>query len=734
MSASPGLSAVFGPHGVGGYYGSSGYGGNAPVITAVDYSVSIPSQIQSGTLTAVKLTALGTNGRTATAYTGTANLTSSDSGATFYASSTSTTPITSIAFVNGTATVYVKFANAGRQTVTATDGTISSIAGSAGTLVTTPDVVTQYFMVLNPTVVSGSPMTVKIYAEDANGFVVKNYATPSDFTLTSTDTKAVLPSSVKFVNGVATVQVTFETGNATGMTESLTAADRANKLTQTVSTSVVTDAASDYAINLPPVVRAGQPVSVQVYTVDATGHIVKGYSGSAKVTITGSSTTSENVSFTNGVATFSVTFASAAAGTQGTVTVADQAAANPLPTAEAFTAVISSSRLGWRRRRRFWRLGRKRFRRERWKWFERVRRQRFRQHRHRSAQRVHQHELVGLCCPIEVSGAVTAVAGSWTVPTVTGSGTGYSAIWVGIDGYQSSTVEQIGTEQDAGGDYAWYEMYPAASQTISSLAASAGDNITASVAYSNGTFTLTIKDTTTGNRSPPNGPGANLQRSSAEWIVEAPSSGGVLPLANFGTATFTSARQRSMARPARSTIRPGQSPSTWQAAAARGSHDLGPDLTGDGFSVSYDSSGGSSGIGGFGFGVLVVWVSALMRRAVIARTAARPRLPHNWPRENYCLHRSSTFSTCKESLNGITTRSEWHVPELAKGMASQNTTPFASGRGVPPRRHLEDLNETLIQCGKTPRFEGEACVALTDCPRTSVSTTRPQGESCFFLK
>ena len=46
--------------------------------------------------------------------------------------------------------------------------------------------------------------------------------------------------------------------------------------------------------------------------------------------------------------------------------------------------------------------------------------------------------------------SVSAVSGSWIVPTVTGSsrGTTYSAVWVGIDGYSDSTVEQIGTEED----------------------------------------------------------------------------------------------------------------------------------------------------------------------------------------------------------------------------------------------------------------------------------------------
>ena len=165
-------------------------------------------------------------------------------------------------------------------------------------------------------------------------------------------------------------------------------------------------------------------------------------------------------------------------------------------------------------------------------------------------------------------GAVSTVSGSWTVPTVTAStrkGTDYSAVWVGIDGFNSSTVEQIGTEQDASANgatsyYAWYEMYPAGSVNITSTnyrtgvttdPVKPGDAVTASVAYT-GTnqFTLTINDTTQGwsystvqqmGSSGRHGGGSQAQRSSAEWVVEAPSMGGILPLANFGTVTFTGA-------------------------------------------------------------------------------------------------------------------------------------------------------------------------------------------------
>ena len=61
--------------------------------------------------------------------------------------------------------------------------------------------------------------------------------------------------------------------------------------------------------------------------------------------------------------------------------------------------------------------------------------------------------------------AFSAVTGSWSVPAVTcpTSATSYSSQWIGIDGAQSQTVEQDGTESDCFGgtpNYdAWYEMY-----------------------------------------------------------------------------------------------------------------------------------------------------------------------------------------------------------------------------------------------------------------------------------
>ena len=147
------------------------------------------------------------------------------------------------------------------------------------------------------------------------------------------------------------------------------------------------------------------------------------------------------------------------------------------------------------------------------------------------------------------AGAVTAVSGSWTVPTVTGSGTSDSAAWVGIDGFNSSTVEQTGTAMDIVNGHAeysaWYEMFPAAEVTIRNLTINPGDTIAASVTYNTAAndFVLTITDVTDGNTFTTTQSAPNAQRSSAEWIVEAPSNNaGVLPLANFGSVSFANAQ------------------------------------------------------------------------------------------------------------------------------------------------------------------------------------------------
>jgi hypothetical protein len=146
------------------------------------------------------------------------------------------------------------------------------------------------------------------------------------------------------------------------------------------------------------------------------------------------------------------------------------------------------------------------------------------------------------------TGTYTSVSASWTEPTGICSGSAkYSSFWVGLDGYNSGSVEQTGSEVDCSGTravyYAWYEMYPAASVSYSNTVRP-GDHFNASVTYTgSNNFNLTISDTTQGWSHTHVGILAGAARSSAEVIVEAPcctASGGILPLADFGTVNIAS--------------------------------------------------------------------------------------------------------------------------------------------------------------------------------------------------
>jgi len=199
-----------------------------------------------------------------------------------------------------------------------------------------------------------------------------------------------------------------------------------------------------------------------------------------------------------------------------------------------------------------------------------------------------------------LTSSVTSASGSWVVPAMTAGAssttTYYSAFWVGIDGFSSSTVEQTGILAETKGAsttyFAWYEFYPAgmyeivtatSTATGASVPAtvSADDVMTATVTYVGSVagvfsspgnllsgassvfsspsaafsgpgrdpsgrargseFTATITDTTAGWTYTYTGTVSNAARSSAEWIVETPSvNGRFASLADFGTVSFSS--------------------------------------------------------------------------------------------------------------------------------------------------------------------------------------------------
>ena len=153
------------------------------------------------------------------------------------------------------------------------------------------------------------------------------------------------------------------------------------------------------------------------------------------------------------------------------------------------------------------------------------------------------------------------VSGTWTQPSAScvAGQSSYSAAWVGIGGFKptSDALEQIGTEVDCNPagkavSTAWYELVPAPSKTIS-LAVHPGDAMHATVTVVGHQVTVVLDNLTSHRTFRRSMYAPSIDVSSAEWIVEAPSdcisqlACQALPLADFGSVTFDSARATSTA-------------------------------------------------------------------------------------------------------------------------------------------------------------------------------------------
>ncbi len=168
------------------------------------------------------------------------------------------------------------------------------------------------------------------------------------------------------------------------------------------------------------------------------------------------------------------------------------------------------------------------------------------------------------------SGTYTSASFQWTIPTVTyinypdnleGSFES-SSTWVGIGGFNSNDLIQLGTEQfiESNGSTvyrAWTEVLPQSEfiltsgctpAGLSSCPVSPGDAMTASLTCTsnctannaNTTWTLVMADTTKGwNYSAPFTYASCL--CSAEWIQEAPTYDEIVALPNYGQLSFANA-------------------------------------------------------------------------------------------------------------------------------------------------------------------------------------------------
>ncbi len=147
-----------------------------------------------------------------------------------------------------------------------------------------------------------------------------------------------------------------------------------------------------------------------------------------------------------------------------------------------------------------------------------------------------------------VNGTFTAVSGEWRTPAVTCSAEDQlTSEWVGLDGFNNSTVEQDGTLEwcfhSKAMYFTWYEMYPAGTIVVGTTL-QPNDLIKASVSVTGTTYTLALTDVTNGaNSFSTTAACASCTDTSAEWISERPAfQVGIAPLANYSNWGIYNAR------------------------------------------------------------------------------------------------------------------------------------------------------------------------------------------------
>jgi len=144
------------------------------------------------------------------------------------------------------------------------------------------------------------------------------------------------------------------------------------------------------------------------------------------------------------------------------------------------------------------------------------------------------------------------VAATWIQPAVNCADSpsiAQAVSWVGLDGWTSGSVEQVGVigscTNGTPNYLAYYQMYPAQPAILYSVPVDPGDLISASVYYNaaTGLWQLTVDDQTAGASATTDQAcpaGIVCADVDAEVIAEAPNAGANLPLADFGTETYSS--------------------------------------------------------------------------------------------------------------------------------------------------------------------------------------------------
>ncbi len=280
-----------------------------PPAVATHFSITAPATVTAGTAFQVTVTALDVSNNVVASYSGTVQLSSSDTQAVLPSNP---------ALMNGAGTFSVTFKTAIGQTITAV---AASITGTSNAINVSAGAATHLSVSAPSAVTAAVAFNFTVAALDVYNNIATSYS--GMVHVSSNDPQALLvPVDSGLTNGVGIFSATLKKfpNNAT-----ITATDTATAtITSTPTTiSVVSNVASHFLVTTPGNATRRTPINVEVQALDAANNISVGYSG----TIHFSSTDSKAIlpadtTLPNGMGNLFVTLETAGA---QTVAVTDSA-------------------------------------------------------------------------------------------------------------------------------------------------------------------------------------------------------------------------------------------------------------------------------------------------------------------------------------------------------------------------------------------------------------------------
>ena len=211
--------------------------------------------------------------------------------------------------------------------ITAADTTpLSTVtSGTASVTVNQAPAATHFKVIAPPTVLSGGQVQVTVVALDANGFPTANYTGTANLSFTNSDPSnptviTIAPTSITFAPtdyGRHTFLATFTNPSSAAVPGSFAATDSGGVSTFTGTANVTVDAANavtHLGILAYPFAVVGYPTYFVVAALDASNHVVAGYSQTVTLSSSDGGAVFSTLSYKfgasdNGFHVFSVTFA-----------------------------------------------------------------------------------------------------------------------------------------------------------------------------------------------------------------------------------------------------------------------------------------------------------------------------------------------------------------------------------------------------------------------------------------